>query len=76
MEKRIYDQLDEEWTKVIIDGTKSPVKETLRKQLRRLTNVPNYATTITESKPLVVIFYFNEGGKKEKIKFFYSFFFI
>jgi hypothetical protein len=30
MEKRIYDQLDEEWTKVIIDGTKSPVKETTK----------------------------------------------
>jgi len=56
MEEIISKKFDEEWKKVIIDGTKPPVKPVLRKQLNRLIedDVPNHATTITESKPLVV----------------------
>jgi hypothetical protein len=63
MEQIISDKLDQGWNKAIFNGIKPPVKECLRKQLHHLvTNQQNQANT-TNTAPLLIGFYFEEGGK-------------
>ncbi|CAF1142118.1 unnamed protein product [Adineta ricciae] len=68
MKETISKKLDKRWSKLVLDGTKPPVKSCLRKQLHHLVeNEPTHATTNTtttttnSNKPLLIVFFFEEG---------------
>jgi len=72
MKEIISNKFDQRWKNIVMDGTKPPVKPSLRKQLNHLIkNQPNHAATTTTTTnsdtPLVMVIYFAEGGNNQKI---------
>jgi hypothetical protein len=72
MKEIISNKLDQRWKNIAMDGTKPPVKPSLRKRLNHLIkNQPNHAATTTATtnsdKPLVMVIYFAERGNNQKI---------
>ncbi|CAF2066006.1 unnamed protein product [Rotaria magnacalcarata] len=65
MEKIIRKKIEnDKWETLILDGTKPPVTDQIRKQLKRLKKLSNKNDPpVNSSAPIIITFFFESGGK-------------
>jgi hypothetical protein len=61
MKQLIKNKLGNEWRTVVVDGNSSSVNLIVRKQLKKYSG--QAAAASTNVQPLVIVLYFESGGK-------------